>query len=86
MATGMPVWINARFHGSIARTEIDIEQNAFNKVLFDEAVELLGDLIDALKTAKDLTSRRLATLVLESTPDSVLVAALREPDGLYPRK
>ena len=83
MSTGMPVWVNARFHGNIARKEIDIESNAYNRVLFDEAVALVGDLVDHLKGAEELEVRRLATLLLESSAESTLAAGLHYEDGPF---
>ncbi|MDQ2667272.1 MAG: hypothetical protein M3Z05_14830, partial [Gemmatimonadota bacterium] len=82
MGTGMPLWVNARFHGNIARKEIDLTQNAYNQILFQEAVNLVEDLIDALKSARDVDSRRLATLALEYAPGSLLSLALQQSSGV----
>lgn len=63
MSTGSPLWINAPFHGTIARTEIRLE-NPYNKLLFQKAVELIGTLASRFKRDVDLNTRRLATLMM----------------------
>ncbi len=77
MRTGMPIWVNARFHANIARTQIDLMQSDYNRILFDEATDLVAALVRALKTGPDVETRRLATLALESSPESVLGVGLR---------
>lgn len=82
MGTGTPLWVNARFHGSIARKEIDLAQNVYNQILFDEAIDLASDLVGALKAGDSPEMRRLATLAVESSGDGALGRAFREPGGL----
>ncbi len=63
--TGSPVWLDGPFHGNIARTAIDTESIAFNKLLFDEQQNLFWQGIDHLKRHNGLNMRRLVTLLFE---------------------
>ncbi|MFT5685565.1 MAG: hypothetical protein ACI8RZ_006519, partial [Myxococcota bacterium] len=62
--TGSPWWIDARFHGNISRTGIDLT-STYNRLLFAEAVRLIGALLDHLRDSTELDERRLVTLSME---------------------
>ena len=64
-STGTPAWVNAHFFGTISRTGIDFDDNAYNALLFAEAVRLHRALIDDLKADEDVDIRRTATLAFE---------------------
>lgn len=63
--TGTPAWVNAHFFGTISRTGIDFDDNAYNAFLFAEVVGLHRALIDDLKADDDPDIRRTATLAFE---------------------
>ena len=63
MPTGSPLWVNAPFHGTIARTDIRLE-NHYNRILFEKALALVGKLASRFKRDTDLRTRRLATLLM----------------------
>ncbi|WP_437737346.1 sacsin N-terminal ATP-binding-like domain-containing protein [Sorangium sp. So ce1335] len=48
--TGLPLWVDAHFHGTVARTGI-IFAEPYNKLLLNEAVRLVEALIERLKQA-----------------------------------
>lgn len=84
MTTGTPVWVDARFHGNLPRTEI-YWVHAYNELLLREAVCLVSDLIEQWKIDLRPTVRRLPTLICESAlkdPEGVLMRRFHEPDGL----
>lgn len=63
MRTGSPVWVNAPFHGTISRTEVNLK-NEYNKLLFGKAILLAGNLANRFKSDEDFATKRLATLML----------------------
>ncbi len=65
--TGSPWWIDARFHGNISRTGIDLTA-PYNQLLFKEALRLIGVLLDHLRRADTLAWKRLVTLSMELQP------------------
>ncbi|OQB81201.1 MAG: hypothetical protein BWX88_04335 [Planctomycetes bacterium ADurb.Bin126] len=79
-ATGTPAWINAHFYGTISRTGIDLIENSYNAMLFQEAIRLHEALITDLKTDSDVSVRRAATLAFEKDKGP-LAEALHAPDG-----
>jgi hypothetical protein len=92
-ATGTPFSLEARFHGTISRTNIDLETLPYNALLFATGATLVGQLVRTLQTSPDRTARLAATLALERTPErpatgntpatsDPLAGALYEPEGL----
>lgn len=65
ISTGSPVWLDGPFHGNIARTAINTESIAFNKLLFEEQQHLFWQGIDYLKQHNALAMRRLVPLLFE---------------------
>jgi hypothetical protein len=65
MQPGPPAWLHSHFHGNLSRTEIDLEHQRYNELLFDEGVRLLRSMLDHLRNADDLADRRLVTLAME---------------------
>ena len=63
MDTGSPLWVNAPFHGTIARTDIRLK-NHYNQLLFEKAISLAGHLVTRFKRDKSLHVRRLVTLLM----------------------
>ena len=80
MDTGSPVWVNAPFHGTIARTDIRLE-NHYNELLFEKAISLAGHLVSRFKRDKSLHVRRLATLSM-SKGNGPVSARFYDSDGL----
>lgn len=78
--TGLPLWVNAHFHGKIDRTEIDFD-NGYNHLLFEAAVELVSVLLERLKREPGEATKRLVTLALERGPGE-LADALYSSGGL----
>lgn len=62
--TGTPFWVDARFHGTISRKEIDLTLE-YNHILFGEAVGLARELVERLKAHPELPTRRAVTLAME---------------------
>ena len=60
MATGTPVWLDGPFHGNVARTEIDLEEESqpYNRLIFEECVALLWQAIDHVKAMSGIGGRR----------------------------
>ena len=60
MATGTPAWLDGPFHGNIARTEIDLEGDSqpYNRLIFEECVALLWQVVDYVKAVGDIGDRR----------------------------
>jgi hypothetical protein len=58
--TGTPFWIDGRFHANISRTGIDLTK-AYNRLLFDEALRLVADLVSRLKEDGGIAVRRAVT-------------------------
>jgi hypothetical protein len=48
VATGLPLWVSAHFHGKIDRTAIDFS-NAYNTLLLDTAEELTYALLGRIR-------------------------------------
>jgi hypothetical protein len=71
--TGSPLWVSTHFHGKIDRTAIDFD-SAYNRLLFDAAVELSGALLQRLKGDPEKEARRLATLAMERGPGELASA------------
>lgn len=63
--TGMPFWVDGHFHGTLSRTTIDLATTDYNRILFDEAIALAGDLVVRLKRDPKLRHRRAVTLAFE---------------------
>jgi hypothetical protein len=80
VATGLPLWATAHFHGKIDRTAIDFE-NDYNALLFDAIVELATVLIERVKCDPSIATRRLATLAMERGKGE-LANAVYQQDGL----
>lgn len=78
--TGLPLWVNAHFHGKIDRTAIDFD-NGYNHLLFEVGLELVGVLLERLKREPDDAAKRLVTLALERGPGE-LAGALYASEGL----
>lgn len=68
-ATGTPFSLEARFHGTISRTNIDLETIPYNALLFRIGATLAEQLVRKLQTSPDRTARLAATLALERTPE-----------------
>jgi hypothetical protein len=64
--TGTPVWVDARFHGNIARTKI-VAGLDYNTLLFNEAVRLCSELVDDLKESESAHRRRLVAVAVART-------------------
>lgn len=58
--TGTPFWIDGRFHANISRTGIDLTKS-YNRLLFEESVKLVEDLVERLKIDDDIDRRRAVT-------------------------
>ena len=60
MATGTPAWLDGPFHGNIARTEIDLEEDSqpYNRLIFKECVALLWQVVEYVKAIGDIGDRR----------------------------
>jgi hypothetical protein len=79
--TGTPFWVDGRFHGNISRTQIEFDSTAYNALLFSESVQIVADLIGALKVDANIAHRRCVTLAMEVS-EGPLADTLREPEGL----
>jgi hypothetical protein len=74
--TGSPVWINAPFHGNLARTEIALGE-PYNQLLFERAVSLTIEMIQALQGSLNAPAiPALIDLLDHRAPSSVFVGAL----------
>jgi hypothetical protein len=78
--TGTPAWINAHFYGTISRTGIDLVENSYNALLFNECIRLHEAMIADLKEDLDTSVRRTATLAFERA-NGPLAAVLYALDG-----
>ena len=60
IATGTPAWLDGPFHGNIARTEIGIKGDSqpYNRLIFEECVALLWQVVDYAKAVGDIGDRR----------------------------
>ncbi|NQW18502.1 MAG: hypothetical protein HQ478_13545, partial [Chloroflexi bacterium] len=63
--TGTPAWVDSHFHGTISRTGIDLSDNKYNALLFEQAVRLHSALIHDLKRSCEIGVRRSVTLAFE---------------------
>ena len=78
--TGTPFWVDARFHASISRKELDLDGSEYNRLLYAEAVALCGELLDHLK-AGDLKSRRAVTQAMHFR-EGPLARSFQSENGL----
>ncbi len=64
--TGLPVHVDARFFADMARKHVpfDRQEQPYNAMLLDVAVELVDDLLAYLRASRPLALRRMATLAL----------------------
>lgn len=60
--TGTPVWLNGPFHGNIARTEIALAAQPYNRLIFEHLLELYWIAIEHLKKDDAIETRRCVTL------------------------
>lgn len=82
--TGIPLSVDAPFHGTISRKGIDFDE-PYNKLLFSEAVALTEDLAAVLRSDPSLGRRRLTVLAVHKTGPGPLAEVLRGPKGLARR-
>lgn len=73
MATGTPAWLDGPFHGNIARTEVDLEEDSqpYNRLIFEECVALLWQVVDYVKTVGDIGDRRGILFWFDSVPGAL---------------
>lgn len=81
VGTGSPFWVNAHFHGTIARTQIEFAKNDYNRLLLAEAVELVTALVGRFKQDEKREVRRCATLAMRRGQGH-LADLLYAPGGL----
>lgn len=61
--TGSAFWVDGHFHGNISRTELDF-RHEYNALLLEEAMALLAQLVEQLRSSDDPALRLLLTLSL----------------------
>ncbi len=80
-ATGSPLWVDGRFHADISRTDVKLDDEPYNALLFARAATLAGTLARALQARESRVDRLRATWLL-ARADGPLGDALYAPGGL----
>ncbi len=62
--TGLPIWVDGRFHGSLNRDGVDLH-SSYNAEVLGGARKLVVKLLAYLRSRDDVDSKRAATLALE---------------------